>query len=241
MVAGRRDGDAEALGELEDRRALEHRPVLEQRHGQPALVHPGHRQQLAALAVALDVQPAAGDAVAGEEVAQVVRLAREAMPDEAHAARLERRARVPRREQVLDHREEQLLGRVPRLEQVVVERDLVDGLDRGLGVGVGGQQHALGAGDDLARLHEEVGARQPGHPLVGDQQRDLVAARDEVAQDVEPLLPRARAQDPIALAELPAQVAGHGREHGGLVVHREDRRAPPALTVVRCSHRGERY
>ena len=66
-------------------------------------------------------------------------------------------------------------------EGLEILRDLVDGLDRGLGVGVGGEQHALGAGDDLARLHEEVGARQPGHPLVGHQQRDLVAARDEVA------------------------------------------------------------
>ena len=112
---------------------------------------------------------------------------------------------------------------------------------RSFGVGVGGQQHALGAGDDLARLHEEVGARQPGHPLVGDEQRHLVAARDEVAQDVERLLPRARAQDPIALAEPAAQVARHRREHGGLVVHREDRGTPPTLTVVRCQPPRERY
>ena len=159
------------------------------------------------------------------------------MPDEAHAARLERRPARPRRQQVLDDGVEVLLGRVPGLEQVVVERDLVDGLDRGLGVGVGGEQHALGAGHDLARLHEELGARQAGHALVGHQQRHLVAAHDEVAQDLEPLLPRASAQDPIALAELAAQVAGHGREHRGLVVDREDRGTPPTLTVVRSSHR----
>ncbi len=39
-----------------------------------------------------------------------------------------------------------LLGRIPGLEQVVVQCDLVDRGDRRLGVGVGGQQHALGVG-----------------------------------------------------------------------------------------------
>ena len=131
----------------------------------------------------------AGHAVAGEEVAQVVRVAREAVADDAHAAGLERRARLPRRQQVLDDRVQLLLGRVPRLEQVVVERDLVDRRDRRLGVGVGGQQHALGVGHELARLDEVLGARHAGHALVGDQQRDLVAARDELAQDVERLRP----------------------------------------------------
>ena len=109
------------------------------------------------------------------------------MADDAHAAGLERRARLPGREQVLDDREELLLGRVPRLEQVVVERDLVDRGDRRLGVGVGGQQHALGVGHDLARLDEVLGAGHAGHALVGDQQRDLVAARAQLAQQLERL------------------------------------------------------
>ena len=233
--------DAQALGQLEDRGALEHRAVLEQRHRQPAVVDAGHLQQLAALAVALDVHPPRRDAVAGQEVAQLVRLAREAVPDQAHAPGLQRGAAGPRRQQVLDDRVEVLLRRVPGLEQVVVERHLVDGLDRGLGVGVGGQQHALGARHDLTRLHEELGARQARHALIGHQQRHLVAAHHEVAQDVQALLPGARAQDPVALAELAAQVARHRREHGGLVVDREDRGAPPALAVVRVSHRRERY
>ena len=52
----------------------------------------------------------------------------EAVADDAHAAGLERRAGLPVVEQVVDDRVELLLGRVPGLEQVVVERDLVDGL-----------------------------------------------------------------------------------------------------------------
>src|SRR3954463_8189290 len=66
--------DVEALGELEERWALEHRSVLEQRDRQAAGVDAGDAQQLARLAVALDVEPAARHAVAREEVAQLVRL-----------------------------------------------------------------------------------------------------------------------------------------------------------------------
>ncbi len=226
VVLRRLARDAEALGELEDRRALEDRAVLEQRDRQAVVVDARDAQQLARLAVALDVQPARRHAVAGEEVAQVVRVLREAVPDDAHAARLERRPRLPGRQEILDDREELLLGRVPRLEEVVVQRDLVDRRDRCLGVGVGGEQHALGVGHELARLDEERRAGHRGHPLVGDEHRDAVAAREHLAQEVERLRAGRRPEDPEALAEAAAQVAADGGEHGGLVVDGEDRRAP---------------
>ena len=164
------------------RRALEDRAVLEQRDRQAVGVDVRDAQQLARLAVALDVEPAGRHAVAREEVAQVVGLLREAVADDAHPAGLERGAVLPGREEVLDDREELLLGRVPGLEQVVVEIDLVDRLDRGLGVGVGGEEHALGVGHELARLDEVVGTGHAGHALVGDQQRDLLAAGADLAQ-----------------------------------------------------------
>ena len=195
---------------------------------------PATVKQLARLGVALDVQPAHRHAVAGQEVAQVVRVAAEAVADHAHAAGLQRRARLPRRQQVLDDRVQLLLGRVPGLEQVVVEVDLVDGLDRGLGVGVGRQQHALGVGHELARLDQVLGPGHPGHALVGDQQRDLLAARDELLQRAQGLGAGGRAHDPVALAEPPAQVAGDRGEHGGLVVDADDRR--PAASGLGCLH-----
>ena len=154
------------------------------------------------------------------------------MADDPHAAGLQRGARLPGRQQVLDDREQLLLRRVPRLEQVVVERDLVDRGDRRLGVGVGGQQHALGVRDDLARLDEVLGARHARHPLVGDQQRDLVAARRTSAQQLERLGARGRAQDPVALAEAAPQVARDRGQHRRLVVDGDDRGAPLALRGV---------
>ena len=228
MLGRGRGRHAEPLRELQHGRALDHRPVLEQRDRQPLVGDVGDLQQLARLAVALHVEPAHRHAVAGEEVAQVVRVAAEAVPDHAHATGLERGARLPRRQQVLDHGVELLLGRVPRLEQVVVEVDLVDRLDRRLGVGVGGQQHPLGVRHELARLHQVLGARHLRHALVGHQQRHLLAAGDELLQRVQRLLAAVGADDPVLLAELPPQVTGDRREHGGFVVDADDGSAATA-------------
>ena len=222
-------GDAEALGELEQRGPLEDRAVLEQRDRQPVVVDRRDPEQLARLAVALDVEPARRDPVAGEEVADVVRLLREAVADDAHPAGLERGAVLPRREEVLDDRVQALLGRVPGLAEVVVEVDLVDRLDRRLGVGVRGEEHALGVGDDLARLDEVVGPGHAGHALVGDEHRDLLAAGADLADEVQRLGAGGRAQDPVAVAEAAAQVAGDGGEDRGLVVDGDDRGAALAL------------
>jgi hypothetical protein len=59
-----------------------------------------------------------------------------------------------------------LLRRVPRLEEIVVETDRVNGPDRGLGVGIGGQQHPLGIGDPLSSLLQKLDAGHVRHPLV---------------------------------------------------------------------------
>ena len=225
MVLGRLAGDPQPLGQLEHRRALQHRAVLEQRDRQAILGHVDHLQQLARLAVALHVEPGHRDSVAGEEVAHVVGVAREAMADDPHSARLERSARLPGGEQVLDHRVELLLGRVPGLEQVVVERDVVDRRDRGLGVRVGGEQDALGVGHQRARLDEVVGARHAGHALIGDQHGRLIAARAQLGQQLQRLRARAGAEDAVALAEVTAQVARDRAQHSGLVIDGNDRRA----------------
>jgi hypothetical protein len=232
VVGHRLVGDPEPLGELEHRRALQHRAVLHERDRQALVADTRDAQQLARLAVALDVQPAAGNAVAGQEVTELVRGLGEAVADDAHAAGLQRRAGLPGRQEVLDDGVELLLRWVPRLEQVVVERDLVDRLDRGAGVGVGGEQDALGVRGELARLDEVLGPREAGHALIGDQQRNLVAARDQLADDLQRLLPRGCAQDAEALAELAAQVTGHRGEDRGFVVDGDDGRSTGAFRSV---------
>ena len=154
------------------------------------------------------------------------------MADDAHAAGFERRAGLPGRQQVLDDRVELLLGRVPRLEQVVVERDLVDRGDRGLGVGVGGEQDALGVGDDLARLDEVLGARHARHPLVGDEQRDLVAARAQLAQDAR--APRRRTARAGSGSARRTRAAGRARRRRARRARRRRRRSPGGARALRA-------
>jgi hypothetical protein len=149
------------------------------------------------------------------------------MPDDADAARLQGRPGLPGREQILEHRVQLLLRRVPGLEQVVVQGHLVDGRDRRLGVRVGGQQHALGVGHDRPGLHQVLRPRHARHALVGDQQGHRVAAAAHLAQEIERLGARPGAQDAVALAEAAAQVARHRGQHGRLVVDGED--GGPAL------------
>lgn len=243
MILRRLAADPETLGELEHRWALEHRAILQQRDGQAVGVDAGDPQQLARLAVTLDVQPARGHAVARQEVAQLVRILGEAMPDDAHAAGLERCTGLPCGQKIFHNREQLLLRGVPRLEQVVVQRDVVDRRDRSLRVGIGGEQHALGVRNDLARLHEVRRARHPRHTLVCDQHRHLVAARAQLAQQVQRLSPGRGSQYPEALAEAAPQIARHGGEHRRLVIDRDDRRTALRRGWLSCwgGHPGKRY
>jgi hypothetical protein len=64
----------------------------------------------------------------------------------------------------------------------VVEVDDVDGVDRGMGVGVGGEQHPLGEREQVHRLLEELDTAHLRHPVVGHEDRDGVAAQFEFAQ-----------------------------------------------------------
>ena len=97
------------------------------------------------LGVALDVVPAVGHVVAGEERLDLVAAVGPAVPDHPDVGGVVGVGPPPVAEQVVDDRVEPLLGRVPRLEQVVVEADVVDRLDRDVGVGVRGEQQELRA------------------------------------------------------------------------------------------------
>ena len=168
------------------------------------------------------------------------------MADHADAADRERRAGLPVAEQVLDHRVELLLRRVPGLEEVVVERRLVDRRDRGVRVGVGGEQHALRVGEDRPGLRQVLRALHPRHALVGDQERDLLAPPAQLVQRLERLRAGRRPHDAVVLAEALAQITGDGGEDRRLVVDGDDggtagggrhaRHAIDPVQAVDCAH-----
>ena len=128
-------------------------------------------QQLRRLAIGGDIEPLVRHLVARQEIAQLVRLGRPAVPDQANS--LERRPvpRLPIIQQVAEHRVEALLRGIPRFHQVVIEMHIVDCLDRGVGIGIGGQQRALGIREVIGGRFEELDAGHAGHPLVGEEER----------------------------------------------------------------------
>ncbi len=113
---------------------------------------------------------------------------------------------APDVEQGVHDRVELLLRRIPRLEQVVVQVDDVDGVDRGIGVGVRGQQHPPGRGEQVHRLLKEFDAVHPRHAVVGQDHRDMVTAQLELAHRVQRLFARIGSDDPMVLAVPPSQV-----------------------------------
>jgi len=137
----------------------------------------------------------------------------------------------PVREQVRHRREQPVLRRIPGLEQVVVEPGFVDGGDRGLRVGVSGQQHPPSAGEKRPGLTQELHARHPRHPLVGQQQRRFLAALVEPAQDLQRFGAAPGGQHPVVRAQVAPQVAGHRAQHLRVVVDAQHDRA----TGTACS------
>src|SRR3954451_9748101 len=114
---------------------------------------------------------------------------------------------------------ELLLWRVPRLEQVVVDVDDVDGGDGRIRVRVGGQQGPSSAWKHIHRRLEELDAAHLGHAVVGEQDGHPASPQLDVPQCFECLGSRACADDPVVLAVLPPEVPGDGARDRRVVVH----------------------
>ena len=157
--------------------------------------------------VRLDLEPAVGHVVVGEEGLHLHGPLGPPVPDDTHLGVAVGVVVGPVAEQLVEHGVEPVLGRVPRLHQVVVERDVVDRADRDVGVGVRRQEQQLGVGGLLPHLPQHLDARHPRHPLVGDDGGDRTVLQQLVGEDLERLLARRGPQDPIVLRRS----AGGGR------------------------------
>ena len=173
--------------------------------------------------VALDVLEPVRHVVAREEVAEPVALGAPAVGQEAEAAVAGPVAGLPVGEEVVEGRVELVLGRVPGLEEVVVDAAVVDGGDGRVGVGVGRQEDALRPGRDVGDLAQQADSVEPWHPLVGEDEGDGLVPVRELADGVERLGAGAGPEDAVGVAVAAAEVAGDGAEDVGVVVHADDR------------------
>ncbi len=209
-----------------------------------ALLGDDHRQRQAVLACRLQQSLTVGLVSAKPRVVQLIsrekfpHLRRPGVPrmaDDLGVGDDPVAGGLPGVEQRVDHRVQLLLGWVPRLEEIVIEVDDVDGLDRGVSVGVCGQQYPAGERVDVHRLFEELDAAHLGHPVVGDVHRHGVAAELQFVQRFQSVRPGFGADDAVVLAVVAAQVAGHCAGDGRVVVDGENHRA--AALGGRSSHR----
>jgi hypothetical protein len=114
----------------------------------------------------------------------------------------------------------------------VIKVHHVDGVDRGVGVRVGGQQNAAGTREQVHRRFQELNAVHLGHSVVGHQQRGLLAAQLDLTQRFQRLLAGARPHDPVTLAVSAPQIPSHRPRHSRIVVHSQDSRTTHAVTMA---------
>ena len=191
--------------------------------GHPVQLGAGHLGQPLAGRIVGGV-PAVGHLVAGQELADLRGPRRPAVADDlglGHRAVV----RVPPRVQQRVHRRVQLLlGRVPGLEQVVVDVDHVDGVNGGVGVRVGGQQRPPRARVQVHRPLEELDPVHLRHPVVGQDHRDLVAAQPHLPQRLQRRVAGLGPDDPVLLPVLAAQIPRHRAGDARVIVDCHDRR-----------------
>ncbi len=212
---------AELGGEIVRGGLDERGAVAEDDDGKLGVVEATLFEQVDGFGVLFGAEPLVGNAVAGEELADVVvgRGPAGADDDDSFVGRLI--ALLPGFQQVVEHGVELLFGRIPGLVEVVVDLGGVDGADRGFGVGVGGEEDALGVGVDGDGLLQEVDAGHAGHALVGEEECDDVLAFLELAADVERGCAGGGADDAVVLTVVPAQILDYSLQYAGVVVDGE--------------------
>jgi hypothetical protein len=220
-VRGRCRREPHLRGQFGRLRLHQGRPLRRDHQREPLPVLPGRRQQPLPLGLLRRV-PAVGHLVAGQELPYVGGARRPAVTDDLGAGHRAEVTAPPRLQQVVQHRVELLLRRIPRLEQIVVEIDDVDRVDRRVRVRVRGQQHPPSTRVHVERLLQELDAVHLRHAVVRQDHRHEITAQLQLPQRVQRGLAGLRADDPVRRAVAAPQVPGDGPGHSRVVVHGHD-------------------
>src|ERR1035438_10615285 len=103
----------------------------------------------------------------------------------------------PVAEEIVQLRIQVLGGKVPRFHKEVVEIRLVNGADRGVGVGISSEQRPLRLGKYLACLLQEHNTIHVRHALIGKQKGDAIVANLQRFEQVQCAFWRIAADDAI--------------------------------------------
>ncbi len=143
-----------------------------------------------------------------------------------HPNALERRFVMsePIVQQVVEHRIELLVWRIPGLEEVVVEANNVDGANSSVDVGVGRQEDAPGVGEKLDGLFEQVNPSHSRHTVIGQKQGDLIAAQFQFSQRFKGSGARFGAQHAEGLGVVSAQGTCNGLRNRHVIIDGQQNR-----------------
>ena len=214
-------GHADAGRNLRDRGSLDDSAVGEH-HQRQACALPRGLHYRSGLIGDFDVEPLVGDLVAPEEVLKLMRGRRPAVAHDAHPLEWRPKRGQPVVQQVVEDRVEALLRRVPRLEQVVVDLDIVDGVDGRFGVGVGRQQHSFDCGEQLQGTPYELHAAHAWHPLIDQQENHGVAPDLQLSKSLQRAFTGFGGEDAELVRVVVAEVTLDGVKHPHLIVHGND-------------------
>jgi hypothetical protein len=143
-------------------------------------------------------------------------------PGDADAFIRQTGMRLPILQQFIQDRVEFFLRRVPGFHQVIVQPHFVDGVDRRLGIGVGGEQDAFGLRIDLDGLHQKFHSSHLRHALVNQKQRHGLIALLQSCQVVQGGPAAVDRDDAVFLSIMGPQVALDGVQHRAVIIQGED-------------------
>jgi hypothetical protein len=128
---------------------------------------------------------------------------------------------LPIIEQVVELRVQVFGGRIPRLQEKIIDAGLIDGTDGGVGIGIRGEQRPLRAGKNPHGLLQEFDSIHVRHALVGKQESHAIITDLQLLQQIESALGRVAADDAVFGAVLRTEIALNRSQHIGVVIHTE--------------------
>ena len=128
---------------------------------------------------------------------------------------------IPVVEQVVQNRKQLLFGWIPRFQQIVIELNVIDGFNGGIGVRVGCEERPLGVWIEFDRLLERFHAIHFRHAMIHKEKRHSIIPELHPAQEIQSGAPGIGSQDAVAIFVVLLQVAFDRAEDVRIVIHRQ--------------------
>src|SRR4029077_7464982 len=116
----------------------------------------------------LDINPLIRDVITRKKVSQLVRSRRPSCAEHANSLKCRMVGGLPVVEQVVQLRIQMVRGRIPRLQEKIIDAGLIDGADGSVGVGICREQRSLRTRIYPHRLLQKFHAIHARHALVGE-------------------------------------------------------------------------